>query len=160
MISADLFYLIVRSVPFLNFTGRKDAQTILSYAFRFRPPNCVSDDTPALNYAVNERPEILVELCRGYENKESSTSCGSVLREILKNDTVTAIILYDQSGADDAATKASEIDLDEKQTGDGVFWKFFEWIDKSAFEVSADAFMTFRVSLDRTWILLSLTKAR
>jgi len=27
-----------------------------------------------------------------------------------------------------------------------VFWKFFDWINKSAFEVSADAFNTFRVS--------------
>jgi len=27
-----------------------------------------------------------------------------------------------------------------------VFWKFFDWIDKSLFEVSTDAFDTFRVS--------------
>jgi hypothetical protein len=29
-----------------------------------------------------------------------------------------------------------------------VFWKFFDWINKSSFEVAADAFTTFRVGHD------------
>jgi hypothetical protein len=37
-----------------------------------------------------------------------------------------------------------------------VFWSFFDWIDKSSFEVSADAFTTFRVSLNLVLSLLEL----
>jgi len=37
------------------------------------------------------------------------------------------------------------VDPNVPASGRGVFWKFFEWIDKSAFEVTADAFSTFRV---------------
>jgi len=39
-----------------------------------------------------------------------------------------------------------------QQTGNGTLWKFFEWIDKSSFEVAADAFTTFRVRLPRPWV--------
>jgi len=34
-------------------------------------------------------------------------------------------------------------------SGNGVFWEFFEWIDRGSFEVSADAFTTFREILTR-----------
>lgn len=146
MITADFLYLLARSIRFLTFTGRKDAQAILSYTFRHRPENSTSEDTPALAYAINSRPEVIVELCRGYEFKESATACGTVLREILKHDTVAAIVLYDHSAEGEPAVRGSDIDLNEPQTGDGIFWNFFRWIDKGVFEVSADAFTTFRVS--------------
>ena len=72
--------------------------------------------------------------------------CGAVLREALKRDSVAAIILYDQSGGNGAVSKIDDIDSEAKQTGEGIFWRFFSWIDRGAFEVSTDAFTTFRVS--------------
>ena len=71
--------------------------------------------------------------------------CGVVLREILKNESVAAIVLYDQSREGETAVHVDQVNLEEKQTGEGVFWKFFPWIDGGAFEVSTDAFTTFRV---------------
>ncbi len=72
--------------------------------------------------------------------------CGTVLREILKYDEVVEIILYDEPREDGKAVRLHQIRPEVKQTGNGVFWKFFSWIDQGAFEVSTDAFTTFRVS--------------
>ena len=146
MIKLDFFFLVTRSMHQLSFLGRKDAQTIFSHAFRFRPENSIEDTTLAIRSVLDQRPEVVVELCRGYEHKESAMPCGTVLREILKFKEIIAVILYDQSHEGETAIKYADIDLDAIQSGEGVFWKFFEWIDKGAFEVSADAFTTFRVS--------------
>lgn len=72
--------------------------------------------------------------------------CGVILREALKSEVVTAIVVYDHSHEGEPAVRLSDVKLNLPQKGDGVFWKFFDWIDKSNFEVSADAFTTFRVS--------------
>ncbi|KAM0495950.1 hypothetical protein ACHAPB_007389 [Verticillium nonalfalfae] len=86
----------------------------------------------------------------GYDHKESATPAGSVLREVLKSESAAAAILYDDGDQPGSSSKGlSVIDRDRKQTGTGVFWKFFEWVDKSSFEVSADAFTTFRELLTR-----------
>ena len=74
--------------------------------------------------------------------------CGVVLREVLKqHEDVASIILHDQPGEGGRAISISEIDPERApgQSGEGVFWKFFSWIDSGAFEVSTDAFTTFRV---------------
>lgn len=72
--------------------------------------------------------------------------CGVVLREALKHDAIAEIILYAQSIKGEEVARINDIALVEKQTGNGIFWNFFSWIDRGAFEVSTDAFTTFRVS--------------
>lgn len=100
-----------------------------------------------MSYVVNNRPQVLLELCRGYEHKESATPAGSVLREVLKSEAAAAIILFDDGDEMGSSTKGvTAIERDRPQSGNGVFWRFFDWIDKSSFEVAADAFTTFRVS--------------
>lgn len=72
--------------------------------------------------------------------------CGGILKEALKHDAVTALILYDEPSLHGRPLDLGSIDTDQPASGQGVFWKFFGWIDKSLFEVSTDAFDTFRVS--------------
>lgn len=136
----------------LPFESRKDTQVIFSYVFRFRPPTASPKSDPlALSYVVNNRPQVLLELCRGYEHKESATPAGSVLREVLKSEAAAAIILYDDNEESGSSNKGINlIDRDRRQSGEGVFWRFFDWVDKSSFEVAADAFTTFRVN-PLTW---------
>jgi calcium binding protein 39 len=87
-----------------------------------------------------------VELCNGYNHKESALPAGTVLREVLKSEAAAAIILYDDPGEESSSSKGlSGIQLEVQQSSRGVFWKFFDWIDKGSFEVGADAFTTFRV---------------
>lgn len=149
LIEEDLLFLLAVNLWRLPFESRKDTQVIFSYVFRFRPTTASPKSDPiALSYVVNQRPQVLLELCRGYDHKESATPAGSVLREVLKSESAAAAILYDDGDQPGSSSKGlSVIDRDRKQTGTGVFWKFFEWVDKSSFEVSADAFTTFRVSL-------------
>lgn len=149
VIQEDFLYSLARSVQLLPFESRKDTQSIFSYVLRHRSPSSPNADPPALQYVVYQRPEVLVALCRGYEQKESAMPCGMVLREALKYESVAATILYDQSGPGERAAKIDQIDFDAKQSGEGVLWQFFSWIDNGAFEVSTDAFTTFRELLTK-----------
>lgn len=148
MIQEDLLYLLAVNLYRLPFESRKDTQVIFSYVLRFRPPTASPKSEPiALSYVINNRPEVFVELCNGYDHKESATPAGTVLREVLKSDAAAAIILYDDPVREGPGAKGlTGIQPEAKQSGQGVFWKFFNWIDKGSFEVGADAFTTFRVS--------------
>ncbi|KAL1881107.1 hypothetical protein VTK73DRAFT_4784 [Phialemonium thermophilum] len=151
IIDEDLLYLLAINLHRLPFESRKDTQVIFSYVFRFRPPAASESSEPmALAYVVEKRPQILVELCRGYDHKESATPAGSVLREILKNEAAAAVILYEDGDVPGSSARGvAAIDRDRPQSGNGVFWRFFDWIDKSSFEVAADAFTTFREILTK-----------
>ncbi|RDW66145.1 ARM repeat-containing protein [Coleophoma cylindrospora] len=150
LIQEDLLFLLALNFSRLSFEGRKDAQVIFSYVLRFRPSTASSKSDPiALSYVVNNRPEVLVELCNGYNYKDCATLTGTILREILKNDAVAAIILYHDQERFLESKGLSGIQVDLQQTGKGVFWKFFDWIDQGSFEIGADAFTTFREILTR-----------
>lgn len=148
IIEEDLLYYLAVNLWRLPFEARKDTQVVLSAVFRFRPATASPKSDPvALSWVVNNRPQVLIELCKAYEHKESATPAGSVLREILKHEAAAAVILYDDGEEQGSSAKGiSSIDQDRPQSGNGVFWRFFDWIDKSSFEVAADAFTTFRVS--------------
>jgi calcium binding protein 39 len=143
LISEDILYLLAVNLQRLPFEARKDAQVIFSSALRFRPPTASPKSDPtALSYVITQRQQVLVELCNGYDHKESATPAGTVLREVLKSETAAAIILFD----DPENGNSNGFQQDTRQSGKGVFWKFFNWIDQGSFEVGADAFTTFRVS--------------
>ena len=150
MLKEDFLYHLARSIHLLRFEARKDSQTILSCVFRFRPPGSTAEDTPAIAHVIDDRPEVIIELCRGYGHKESVMACGPILREILKNEHLTAIVLYDESqSSEEPAIRVDDMDTEQVQTGQGVFWRFFDWIENSIFEASTDAFSTFREILTR-----------
>lgn len=148
IINEDLLHPLAANLHKLPFESRKDAQFIFSSVFRFRPASASTKSDPvALGWVVNQRPQVLLELCRGYDHKESATAAGSVLREVLKHEGACKVILYDDGDQPGSSVNGVQaIDRDRPQSGTGVFWKFFDWIDRGSFEVSADAFTTFRVS--------------
>jgi calcium binding protein 39 len=149
LIDEDLLYLLCVHLWRLSFESRKDTQVIFSYILRFRPPSSPENSEPlALAYIIDSRPQILIELCKGYDHKESANPAGSVLREVLKSEAAAAIILYDDGDEPGSSRRGvNAIDRERPQTGRGIFWQFFDWIDRSSFEVSADAFTTFRVCI-------------
>lgn len=144
IIQEDLLYDLARSIRKLPFEARKDAQVIFSHIFRWKPANGRSSES-AVAYLVSKRPEIIVELCRGYDYPESALPCGTILRQAILQDSITAIILYDDSKPGERAVNIMEVDVHRRETCRGPFWNFFDWINKGSFEVSADAFNTFRV---------------
>ncbi|KAG8528178.1 uncharacterized protein KY384_007095 [Bacidia gigantensis] len=148
MIKEDFIHILTCNIHLLRFEARKDSQTILSYALRFRPPGSTNEESPALAHVLDDRPETAIHLCRGYERKDSAMPCGAVLREILKNEHIAALVLYDESqGEDEPAIRVDDIQFEAPQSGNGVFWQFFDWINNAAFEASTDAFSTFRTLL-------------
>ncbi|KAI1084387.1 Mo25-like protein [Whalleya microplaca] len=151
LIEEDLLLLLAQNLHRLPFESRKDTQVIFSYVFRFRPTTASPKTDPvALSYVVNNKPQVLLELCRGYDHKESATPAGTVLREVLKSEAAAAIILYDDGEEPGSSLKGvTAIERERPQSGSGVFWRFFDWIDKSSFEVAADAFTTFRELLTK-----------
>lgn len=146
IIQEDILYELARSIRLLPFEARKDAQIIFSHILRFKPANAATGDPSAVSYLVMQRPEIIVELCRGYEDPKSAMPCGTILRQALQHDTIAAVILYDESKPGERAVQLKDVEVGERQTGNGLVWNFFHWINKGSFEVSADAFTTFRVS--------------
>lgn len=156
LLHEDLLLSLAKSIHRLPFESRKDTQVIFSSAFRYKHPNNAAAEPAALSYVIHNRPEIIVSLCQGYRRRESAMPCGGVLREALKYDAIAAIILYDEPNPEARARDLSTIDPTEPSSGQGVFWKFFEWIDTGAFEVSADAFNTFRVGRKITNFLLAV----
>jgi calcium binding protein 39 len=145
IIQEDLLFELARSIRLLPFESRKDTQTIFSHILRFRPTPASDGDPPIITYIAHHRPEVVVELCRGYGHSQSAMPCGTILREALKFDVVAAIILCDESREGEPAIRLRDLLLSTPQSGTGIFWEFFEWIDRGSFEVSADAFTTFRV---------------
>lgn len=159
IVEEDLLLALARVIHKLPFESRKDAQVIFSYALRFKPATTSSAADPmALSFVINHRPEVVTTLCRGYDRRESALPCGTVLREILKHDAITSIILHEERTiASDSPARGKllpAINPDVPQSGEGVFWRFFDWIDKGSFEVSADAFTTFRVGWYHVWYVV------
>lgn len=150
ILAESLLPMLVDNIHRLPFEARKDTQTIISNVFRFRSPGSTSSEPDALREVIRKQPEIIVSLCNGYERRESASSCGGILKEALKWDAVAAVILYDEPSADGKTIDIyNDVDTSKPCTGRGVFWSFFNWIDKSTFEVSADAFDTFRLILTK-----------
>ncbi|UKZ73441.1 hypothetical protein TrVFT333_001088 [Trichoderma virens FT-333] len=145
-------------MSFLFGRGRSRAAADLprqarDHIMKLESPNGISK-AEELARVLNQMKVVLqgtqVELCRAYDHKESATPAGSVLRELLKNEAAAAIILYDDGDEPGSSCKGlNAIDRNRPQSGRGVFWKFFDWINKSSFEVAADAFTTFRELLTR-----------
>ena len=156
--SEDVLLPLASNIHRLPFETRKAAQVIFSSLFRYKPnvPG-PPQDPPVMKYVYNNRPEVISALCYGYEHRESAMPCGGILREALKNDSICAIILYDEPTENGRSRPLSSVDPTVKATGQGIFWKFFDWIDKGAFEVSADAFATFRVGVETGKELVSST---
>ncbi|OAP59395.1 hypothetical protein AYL99_06693 [Fonsecaea erecta] len=161
IIQEDILFELAKSIRLLPFEARKDAQIIFSHILRYKASSTnsssqsASSEPSAISYLVLQRPEIIVELCRGYDYPQSAMPCGTILRQALAYDTIAAVILYDESQPGEKAVHLKDLDVSRKQTGKGVFWKFFEWINKSSFEVSADAFTTFREILTKHKQLVS-----
>ncbi|KAK3643875.1 Hym1p [Elasticomyces elasticus] len=156
VLAESLLPLLVDNIHRLPFEARKDTQNIISNVFRFRNPGSTSSEPDALKEVLRRQPEIIIALCNGYDRRESASPCGGILKEALKWDAVAAVILYDEPADNGKTTDIySDVDVTKLSSGRGVFWKFFSWIDKSSFEVSADAFDCFRLLLTKHKQLVS-----
>ena len=151
LISQDVLFLLARGMGYMDIQGFVASQKILSFLIRWKPTNYTGSlDTPVVKHMVDTRPEITYWLCRGYDSNTAKSDrlpshSGKVLREAIKFESVALTIFYNQSLANRECASIKGVDMSAKQTGEGLFWQFFEWINKQTFEVAADCFNTFKV---------------
>ena len=120
---SDLFEILVKEIEKFPFEARKDAVIIFNSLLRRQiPPN---RQIVAENIRDNRR-DLLKYLLEGYDKPERTLHYGLMIRECLKFEFLTEIVL----------------NLSE-------FEKIFDYIQLPTFDVSSDAFATFKDLLTR-----------
>ncbi|KAL9053264.1 MAG: hypothetical protein Q9162_004872 [Coniocarpon cinnabarinum] len=151
MCEEDLFYNFAVALPKISFERRKGVQVVLASAIRFKRDEQEEKDLPrAVKHIFQDRPQVMIQLCKCFEHNDCAMPVSGILQEALKFDSLTAIILYDEPGRDIPALHGANPNT--PGTGNGLFWRMFRYIDRSSFEASAAAFETFRqiLTLHRT----------
>ncbi|CAG8598538.1 23035_t:CDS:10 [Gigaspora rosea] len=101
--------------------AKKDVTQIFNNLLRRQ----IGSLTPTVDYLKNKE-DILFTLLKGYENSEIALNCGLILRECLRHESLTKIILYSPQ-----------------------FYNFFEYVELNTFDIASDAFATFKELLTR-----------
>ena len=83
---------------------------------------------------ISKNNNIILFLIEGYEDNDTALHCGVMLREIIKHEILCNYILVDNSD---------------------LFFRFFEFSQKSNFDVASDAFDTFKLLLTKHKLLAS-----
>ncbi|CAG8639656.1 5335_t:CDS:2, partial [Acaulospora colombiana] len=117
----DILQLLAQNIWRFEFEAKKDVSHIFNNLLRRQ----IGSLTPTVDY-LRSRGEILFTLLKGYENQEIALNCGMILRECLRHESLTKIILYSPQ-----------------------FYNFFEYVEMSTFDIASDAFATFKEILTR-----------
>jgi len=121
MYNSGLLLLLLRNLHKIDFEGKKDAAQIFNNILRRQ----IGTRTPTVEY-ICTKPEILFTLARGYEQQEIALNCGTMLRECIRYEALTKIILYSDH-----------------------FYDFFKYVEVSTFDIASDAFATFKELLTK-----------
>ena len=118
MYNSGLLLLLLRNLHRIDFEGKKDAVQIFNNILRRQ----IGTRTPTVEY-ICTKPEIVFTLCHGYERQEIALNCGAMLRECIRYEALTKILLHSEQ-----------------------FYDFFKYVEVSTFDIASDAFATFKVS--------------
>ncbi|KAI8915069.1 Mo25-like protein [Entophlyctis helioformis] len=121
VINADLLVLLVNNIQYLEFEAKKEVAQIFNNLLKRQ----LGTRFPTADYIAN-REDILFVLISGYDNQDIALNCGIILRECIRHETLAKIILDSQH-----------------------FWRFFEYVELSTFDVASDAFATFKDLLSK-----------
>jgi len=113
--------LLVIHLADLEFESRKDA----SHIFKFILQRQHAGQRPGVAYVANHT-DLIPLLVKGYESPDIALMSGSMLRECLKHEELTRMLLWSE-----------------------LFYSFFTYVELPNFDVSSDAFVSFRDMLTR-----------
>ncbi|KAF9114051.1 mo25 protein, partial [Mortierella sp. AM989] len=119
--SNNLLQLLVDNIAKFEFEAKKDVAQIFNNLLRRH----IGSRSPTVEYLCT-RDQILFTLIQGYENQEIALNCGMILRECLRHEVLTKIILNSQQ-----------------------VYKFFDYVEMNTFDIASDAFATFKEILTR-----------
>ncbi|XP_046568927.1 calcium-binding protein 39-like [Haliotis rubra] len=117
----DIFKLLIFNLHKIDFEGRKDVVLIVNNLLRRQ----IGTRTPTVEH-ISVRPQILIELVKGYSTPEIALNCGVILRECCRYESLARQLL--------------EIE---------IFFQFFDYVTCSTFDIASDAFSTFKEVLTK-----------
>jgi len=117
----DILHLLLLHIWRLEFEARKDVAQIFNNLLRRQ----VGSRWPTVEY-LNSRPAIIFAAFKGYENPDVALNTGMILREMLRHESLAQILLESDR-----------------------FYQFPEYIEKTTFGISCDAFSNFKETLTR-----------
>jgi len=121
MYNTGMLLLLLRNLHRIDFEGKKDAVQIFNNVLRRQ----IGTRTPTVEH-ICTKPDILFTLCKGYEQQEIALNCGAMLRECIRYEALTKILLNSEE-----------------------FYDFFKYVEVSTFDIASDAFATFKELLTR-----------
>lgn len=121
----QLFQKMIEYLPYIDFEGKKDTTQIFNNLLRRQ----IGTRNPTVDYILLNS-DIITELVEGYDSPDIALHCGQMLRECLRHEPLAKVVL----------------DSD-------LFYKFFNYVEVSTFDIASDAFSTFKDLLTRFKIL-------
>eukprot|EP00128_Syssomonas_multiformis_P014129 Colp12_sorted_trinity150504_noHs@4704 len=114
--NSDLLLLLITNLARLDFEAKKDVAQIFNNLLRRQ----IGTRAPTVEY-ICSKDNILYTLAEGYENQDIASNCGIMLRECIRHEPLAKLVLYSEA-----------------------FYKFFEYVEMSTFDIASDAFATFK----------------
>lgn len=119
--NSKLLHVLIENLVKIDFEGRKDVVSIFNNFLRRQ----VGLRFTTVEH-ICQNQDILESLMVGYKNQELALNCGVMLRECFRHEELVKLILYSNN-----------------------FYKFFDYVEVSTFDISSDAFLTFKELLTR-----------
>ncbi|TCD69324.1 hypothetical protein EIP91_008080 [Steccherinum ochraceum] len=119
--STGLLYLLVISLPRLEFESRKDVVQIFSHLLRRQ----IGSRFPTVEY-LSSNSDVIFAAFKGYENEEIGLNTGMILRDMLKHEPLAKVLLYSEN-----------------------FYMFPHFIETTTFGISCDAYANLKETLTR-----------
>ncbi|RPA85902.1 Mo25-like protein [Ascobolus immersus RN42] len=120
--NTDMIPVVIQNLYRLDFDAKKDMCSVFNSLLRYGPQGRLL----TVEYIQRRRPDTLVMLLQGYDNPQIAVTCGGMLRECIKHEALADIVIHDER-----------------------FWNFFEYVQGGSFDISSDAFSTFKDLLTR-----------
>lgn len=120
----DLLMLIVSNLSMMEFETRKDSVQIFNNLLRRDMED--NPDKSVATKVAEDSGAVLTTIVDGYNNGDIALNCGSILRECIRHDKLAKLLLEST-----------------------LFWRFFDLVELSDFDVASDAFATFKDALTR-----------
>ncbi|KAM5311133.1 calcium-binding protein 39-like isoform 4-T11 [Glossophaga mutica] len=115
--NSGLLVTLIADLQLIDFEGKKDVTHVFNNILRRQ----IGTRCPTVEY-ISAHPHILFMLLKGYEAPQIALRSGIMLRECIRHESLTKIILFSDQ-----------------------FRDFFKYVELSTFDIASDAFATFKL---------------
>jgi len=122
MFAQELIPLLVTNLGRLDFESKKDTASIFNTLLR----RSQTDKSSSCVDYLATNPQVLVQMVSGCNDKDTALNFGVMLRECIRSEPLTKILLQDEN-----------------------FYVFFTLVESPNFDVASDAFTTFKELLTK-----------